>query len=79
MTHFHFSQVNVFSAEPLSGNPVAVIHDAGTLSEEQMRALARWTNLSETTFLLPPEDPMRQRSCHPNGLRGDQRALPRRT
>jgi PhzF family phenazine biosynthesis protein len=56
MTRFHFSQVNVFSANPLSGNPVAVVHDAETLSGEQMRALARWTNLSETTFLLIPDD-----------------------
>lgn len=57
MARFRFSQVNVFSADPLSGNPVAVIHDAETLSEEQMAALARWTNLSETTFLLKPDNP----------------------
>jgi PhzF family phenazine biosynthesis protein len=49
-------QVNVFSAEPLGGNPLAVVHDASGLSEAQMAALARWTNLSETTFLLPPTD-----------------------
>jgi PhzF family phenazine biosynthesis protein len=52
-----FSQVNVFSADPLSGNPLAVVHAAEGLSEAQMAALARWTNLSETTFLLPPTDP----------------------
>src|SRR5688500_4175743 len=52
-----FVQVNVFSAEPLGGNPLAVVHDASGLSEAQMAALARWTNLSETTFLLPPTDP----------------------
>lgn len=52
-----FRQVDVFSAEPLLGNPVAVVHEADGLSEEQMRAFARWTNLSETTFLLPPTDP----------------------
>jgi PhzF family phenazine biosynthesis protein len=52
-----FTQVNVFSADPLGGNPLAVVHDAGRLSEAQMAALARWTNLSETTFLLPPTDP----------------------
>lgn len=51
-----FVQVNVFSAEPLGGNPLAVVHDASGLSEAQMAALARWTNLSETTFLLPPTD-----------------------
>lgn len=49
-----FSQVDVFSAEPLLGNPVAVVHDADGLSDEQMAAFARWTNLSETTFLLSP-------------------------
>lgn len=51
-----FRQVDVFSAEPLMGNPVAVVHDADGLSEEQMAAFARWTNLSETTFLLAPTD-----------------------
>jgi PhzF family phenazine biosynthesis protein len=52
-----FRQVNVFSADPLGGNPLAVVHTADGLSEAQMGALARWTNLSETTFLLRPTDP----------------------
>ena len=52
-----FVEVNVFSAEPVGGNPLAVVHDAKGLSEAQMAALARWTNLSETTFLLPPTEP----------------------
>lgn len=52
-----FSQVNVFSADPLGGNPLAVVHDAGDMGEAQMAALARWTNLSETTFLLRPTSP----------------------
>src|SRR5512147_2419880 len=52
-----FTQVNVFSADPFGGNPLAVVHAAEGLSEAQMAALARWTNLSETTFLLTPEDP----------------------
>jgi len=52
-----FSQVDVFSAEPLLGNPVAVVHDADGLSDDQMAAFARWTNLSETTFLLAPTQP----------------------
>ncbi len=51
-----FTQVNVFSADPLGGNPLAVVHAAEGLSEAQMAALARWTNLSETTFLLSPTD-----------------------
>ena len=52
-----FSQVDVFFAEPLRGNPVAVVHDADGLSEEEMQRFADWTNLSETTFLLAPTDP----------------------
>lgn len=52
-----FRQVDVFSTEPLLGNPVAVVHDADGLSDAQMAAFARWTNLSETTFLLAPTDP----------------------
>ena len=52
-----FRQVDVFSSQPLLGNPVAVVHDADGLSEEQMAAFARWTNLSETTYLLDPTDP----------------------
>jgi len=52
-----FRQVNVFSTDPLLGNPVAVVHDAGALSDARMAAFANWTNLSETTFLLPPSDP----------------------
>lgn len=49
-----FRQVDVFSDQPLLGNPVAVVHDADDLSEEEMARFARWTNLSETTFLLSP-------------------------
>ncbi|MEV5001863.1 PhzF family phenazine biosynthesis protein [Nocardioides sp. LML1-1-1.1] len=52
-----FRQVDVFTAEPLLGNPVAVVHEADGLNDEQMQAFARWTNLSETTFLLAPQDP----------------------
>lgn len=51
-----FKQVDVFSAHPLKGNPLAVVLDAEGLSDEQMAAFARWTNLSETTFVLPPTD-----------------------
>ena len=49
-----FRQVDVFAAEALRGNPVAVVHAAEGLSGAQMASFARWTNLSETTFLLPP-------------------------
>ena len=54
MTSFSFSQVDVFASRPLDGNPVAVVHGATGIADEQMAAFARWTNLSETTFLLPP-------------------------
>ncbi|MDT0203488.1 PhzF family phenazine biosynthesis protein [Nocardioides sp. AE5] len=57
MTTRSFSQVDVFAPEPMTGNPVAVVHDASGMDDEQMAAFARWTNLSETTFLLPPRDP----------------------
>jgi PhzF family phenazine biosynthesis protein len=48
------SYVDVFGDVPLGGNPVAVVHNADDLTDEQMAAFARWTNLSETTFLLAP-------------------------
>jgi PhzF family phenazine biosynthesis protein len=54
---FAFTQVDVFTDEALLGNPLAVVHGADALDDARMQAFARWTNLSETTFLLPPEDP----------------------
>jgi PhzF family phenazine biosynthesis protein len=57
-THTHpFSQVDVFSSAPFLGNAVAVVHDAEGVTDEEMARFARWTNLSETTYLLPPTDP----------------------
>ncbi|WP_144790630.1 PhzF family phenazine biosynthesis protein [Kocuria palustris] len=55
MTDFRFSQVDVFSAAPHGGNPLAVVHNADELTDEQMARFANWTNLSETAFLLSPE------------------------
>ncbi|GAA3541360.1 PhzF family phenazine biosynthesis protein [Nocardioides daeguensis] len=52
-----FRQVDVFTDRPLLGNPLAVVHDADAMSAEEMQRFARWTNLSETTFLLAPTDP----------------------
>jgi PhzF family phenazine biosynthesis protein len=49
-----FAQVDVFGSGPCSGNPVAVVLDAEGMGEEEMRRFARWTNLAETTFILPP-------------------------
>lgn len=57
MPRFKFSQVNVFSTDPLLGNPLAVVHDADSLTTEQMATIARWTNLSETAFLITPTNP----------------------
>ena len=57
MTERRFSQLDVFTTVPLRGNPLAVVHDAQGLTDAQMADMARWTNLSETTFLLPPDDP----------------------
>ncbi len=48
-----FKQVDVFTAVPFLGNPVAVVLDADGLSADEMQRFARWTNLSETTFVLP--------------------------
>ena len=47
-------QVDVFSAQLFAGNPLAVVLDAAALDTAQMQRIARWTNLSETAFLLPP-------------------------
>mmetsp|Transcript_8710 Transcript_8710/g.10888 ORF Transcript_8710/g.10888 Transcript_8710/m.10888 type:complete len:298 (+) Transcript_8710:965-1858(+) len=49
-----FKQVDVFTNKRFKGNPVAVFFDAGDLNSEEMQAIAKWTNLSETTFVLKP-------------------------
>ena len=51
-----FKQVDVFTATPYLGNPVAVVLDGIGLGDDEMASFARWTNLSETTFVLPPTD-----------------------
>lgn len=57
MASFRYSEVDVFTAVPMKGNALAVVHDADGLGDATMAAFARWTNLSETTFLLAPTDP----------------------
>jgi PhzF family phenazine biosynthesis protein len=52
-----FMQLDVFSRLPLLGNPLAVVIDGDGLDDATMQAFARWTNLSETTFLLSPTQP----------------------
>jgi PhzF family phenazine biosynthesis protein len=57
VTRHPFSQVDVFASGGFAGNPLAVIHDAVGISTERMHAVTEWIDLSETTFLLPPEHP----------------------
>lgn len=77
-----FVQVDVFATSPYSGNPVAVVLDGTDLSEGQMQQLARWTNPSETMFVLPPTVPVadyRLRIFTPGGelpLAGHPRSAP---
>src|SRR6187549_1133954 len=50
----NFVQLDVFATKPGDGNPLAVVLEADGLADEQMQAIARWTRLPETTFVLPP-------------------------
>ena len=52
-----FAQLDVFADRPGAGNPLAVVIDADGIDADAMQAFANWTNLSETTFLLPPTHP----------------------
>ncbi|RYY60523.1 MAG: PhzF family phenazine biosynthesis protein, partial [Comamonadaceae bacterium] len=52
-----FKQVDVFTAVPYRGNPLAVVLDGSDLDDAAMQHFAQWTNLSETTFVLPPTEP----------------------
>ncbi|WP_242110735.1 PhzF family phenazine biosynthesis protein [Luteimonas aquatica] len=54
MTRRRYLQLDVFASRPGAGNPLAVVLDAEGLDEAQMQAIARWTRLPETTFVLPP-------------------------
>ena len=56
MVHRPFKQVDVFTATPYRGNPLAVVLDGGGLSTEAMQHFTHWTNLSECAFLLPPSE-----------------------
>jgi PhzF family phenazine biosynthesis protein len=57
VTRRPFKQVDVFTRAPFKGNPLAVVLEADGMDDEQMHAIARWTNLSETTFALAPRAP----------------------
>jgi PhzF family phenazine biosynthesis protein len=70
MASYRYGAIDVFTDTPLKGNALAVVHNAGNLADATMQRLAHWTNLSETTFLLPPTNPAadyRVRIFHPNG------------
>src|SRR5262245_42198454 len=54
---YRFHQLDVFTNTPLLGNALAVVHKADGLDDSAMQAFARWTNLSETTFLMQPQNP----------------------
>lgn len=56
-----YTILDVFAERPLEGNPLAVFHDARSLTTAEMQSLARETNLSETTFILPSDDPEQDR------------------
>jgi len=66
MRKLDYSVLDVFAERALEGNPLAVFHDAQILSDAEMQALARETNLAETTFVLPSDDPEDERQ---NGVR----------
>ncbi len=57
MTNRRFTQVDVFPSSRGRGNPLAVVHDADGLSDDEMQRFAHWTNVSETTFLVAPTTP----------------------
>jgi PhzF family phenazine biosynthesis protein len=57
MSARRFAQIDVFTDVPYRGNPVAVVLDAEGIDDADMQRVAQWTNLSETTFVLPPDDP----------------------
>lgn len=57
MTILPFKQVDVFTVLPFKGNPLAVVFDADNLESAQLQAIATWTNLSETIFVLKPKTP----------------------
>ena len=68
-----FMQVDVFTAEPYLGNPLAVVLDGQGLTTAQMQAFTDWTNLSEATFVLPPSPPQ---AAYDVRIFGVLRALP---
>jgi len=73
MKSLSFQQVDVFTAIPVKGNPVAVVLDGDTLSSGEMQSIAAWTNLSETTFVCSPTN---QRADYRLRIFAPRRELP---
>ncbi|MGZ4827909.1 MAG: PhzF family phenazine biosynthesis protein [Terriglobales bacterium] len=73
---YPFVQMDVFTARPLEGNQLAVFPDARGLSDDQMQALAREKNLSETTFILPRDDATERQRGHRVRIFTTQEELP---
>ena len=71
-----YKVVDAFSAKPLLGNPVAVVLDGKGLNDAAMQAIANWTNLSETTFVLPPTRAEAGSAGSPRSRRRIRRAPP---
>ena len=59
MRRLAFQQVDVFTTVPFKGNPVAIVLDGDQVPQEEAQVIARWTNLSETTFVCAPYPPSR--------------------
>jgi len=66
-----FDMIDVFGSGPVSGNPLAVVHDAEGLSSDEMLSITRWLNLSETTFLVPPTSDQADYALRIFTLRGE--------
>ena len=67
--------IDVFGSGPVSGNPLAVVHDAEGLSTDEMQAITRWLNLSETTFLLPATTSAESEASNLRGVLPDARPI----
>lgn len=75
MRNYHFIQLDVFTNQPFAGNPLAVFPEAEGLSDEQMMKIAREMNLSETVFVLKPEESKQQTAaCEQQVAKSDEQA-----